>query len=70
MPTLFVLSNGNHLEGRRYMLTADFVDIEVGGQRRRVPVSELNIQQTIAANLARGIEIKVPHDTSEVFLSF
>lgn len=69
-PTLFVLANGNRLEARRYMLTADFVDIEVGGQHRRVPISQLNIQQTIAANHERGIEVKVPHDTSEVFLGF
>jgi len=69
-PTLFVLANGDRLEARRYMLTADFVDIEVGGQRRKLPMSQLNIQQTIAANHERRIEIKIPHDTSEVFLGF
>jgi hypothetical protein len=69
-PTLFVMANGDRLEARRYMLTADFLDIEVGQQHRRVPMSQLNVQQTIAANRERGIEIRIPHDTSEVFLGF
>ena len=65
-PTLFVMANGDRLEARRYMLTADFLDIEVGQKHRRVPMSQLNVQQTIAGNHERGIEIKVPHDTGEV----
>jgi len=69
-PTLFVMANGDRLEARRYMLTADFLDIEVGQKHRRVPMSQLNVQQTIAGNHERGIEIKVPHDTGEVFLGF
>ena len=52
------------------MLTAEAVDIEVGGKHRRVPMSELSVEQTIAANRERGIEIRIPHDTSEVFLGF
>ena len=69
-PTLFVMANGDRLEAHRYMLTADYLDIQVGQQRRRVPMSQLNVPQTIAANRERGIEIKVPHDASEVTLGF
>jgi hypothetical protein len=64
------MANGDRLEAHRYMLTADYLDIEVGQQHRRVPVSQLNVPQTIAANHERGIEIKVPHDASEVTLGF
>jgi len=70
LPALFVLANGERLEARRYMLTAEAVDIEVGGKHRRVPMSELSVEQTIAANRERGIEIRILHDTSEVFLGF
>src|SRR3974390_1764412 len=57
LPTLFVLANGKRLKARRYMLTADFADIEVGGEHRRFAMNQLNTQQTIAANRKRGIEI-------------
>jgi hypothetical protein len=70
LPALFVLANGERLEARRYMLTAESVDIEVGGKHHRVPMTELNVEQTIAANRERGIEIRIPHDASEVFLGF
>jgi hypothetical protein len=69
-PTVFVLANGNRLEALRYMLTMNFADIEVGRQHRRIPISQLNVQQTVAANHERGIEIKIPHDPSEIFLGF
>jgi hypothetical protein len=52
------------------MLTVDSVDVEVGGKHRRVPMRELNVEQTIASNRERGIEIQIPHDTNEVFLGF
>jgi len=70
LPALFVLANGERLEATRYMLTVDFLDVDVGRQHRRVPISQLNIQQTLAANHERGIEIKIPRDTNEIFLGF
>jgi hypothetical protein len=69
-PTLFVLTNGTRLEAHRYVLTLNSLDIELERGRRTVPISQLDLPQTIAANRERGIELKVPRSTREIFLGF
>lgn len=69
-PTLFLLKNGERLESRYYLLTAESLQINVGSQRRTVPVSSLDLDATIAANQQRGIELAIPRDRTTVFLSF
>ena len=68
--TLFVLSDGERLESRRYVLTADSLQIEIGREQRTVPVSKLNLGATIAANQQRGIELTIPQDRNSLFLGF
>lgn len=69
-PTLFVFASGERLEARRYTLTVDSLRIEIGRQQRRVPLSEINVDATIAANRERGIDLKIPTDRNEIFLGF
>jgi hypothetical protein len=69
-PALFVLKDGEKLESRNYLLTARSLQVEVGGERREIPLDSLNLDATIAANHARGIELNVPRDRSAVFVSF
>jgi len=69
-PTLFLLKNGERLESRTYLLTAQSLQIDVGSERRTIPVSSLDLDATIAANHQRGTEVIVPRDSTTVFLSF
>jgi len=69
-PTLFVFANGERLEARRYMLTADSLRVEIGRQQRRVPLGEIDVDATIAANRERGIDLKIPTGRNEIFLGF
>jgi hypothetical protein len=67
---LFVLTNGERLESRHFLLTGEALQIQVGRQQRTIPVSTLDLDATIAANHKRGIEVSIPRDRSTVFLGF
>jgi hypothetical protein len=70
LPALFVLKNGERLESRDYFLTAESLQIQVGHQRREIPIDTLDLDATIAANHERGIEVTIPRDRTAVFVSF
>lgn len=65
--TVFVLSDGQHVETHDYILTAESVRLTAGGLQRSIPMSALDMKATIAANHERGIELKMP-SRHEVFL--
>ena len=69
-PTLFVLNDGERLESRYYLLTADSLQIEVARQERTIPLSDLNLDATLALNQQRGVELTIPHDRNTLFLGF
>jgi len=69
-PTVFVFTNGERLEARRYTLTPDSLHVEINRRQRTIPLSRLNLDATIAANRERGIDLKVPTDKSQIFLGF
>ena len=69
-PTLFVFASGERLEASRYMLTANSLQVEIGRQQRRVALSEIDIDATIAANRVRGIDLEFPTARNEIFLGF
>ena len=69
-PALFVLANGEKLESRRYVLSANSLQVDIDRKQRTIPISELNIDATIAANQQRGIDISFPQDRSSLFLGF
>ena len=69
-PALFLLKNGERLESRYYLLTTQSLQIDVGSERRTIPVSVLDLDATVAANHQRGIEVTVPRDRATVLLVF
>lgn len=69
-PAMFVLTNGEKLESRRYVLSADSLQIDINRKRRTIPISELNIDATIAVNQQRGIDVSIPQDRSSLFVGF
>lgn len=67
---MFILTNGERLEVRRYLLTHDRLYLTIDHQQRTIPLAMLDIRATIAANHERGIEVRIPADHSEISLSF
>jgi hypothetical protein len=69
-PALFVLQNGQHIESDRYVLSDKSVTVEVGRQQRTIPLSDIDLNETMAANRQRGVEIAFPRDSNSLFMSF
>jgi hypothetical protein len=69
-PTIFILSNGERLESRRFVLTANSLTVSIDRQHRSVPLDQVDINATIAANRERGIDLRIPDDRNEISLSF
>ena len=69
-PAVFILTNGQRLEARRYMLTQDRLYVTVDRQPRAIPLAMLAVNATLAANRARGIDLQIPADCSEISVGF
>ena len=69
-PAIFILTNGERVETTRFLLTAANVSVNVNRRQRTIPLDELDLDATIAANHERGIELRVPLDHNEISLSF
>ncbi len=69
-PTIFILENGERVETRRFLLTANVLSFSLDRQQRIVPFDMLNINATISANRDRGIDLRIPADPNEISLSF
>jgi hypothetical protein len=69
-PAVFVLSNGNRVETARYLVTVNSVRVEQDGMQRTIPLSDLNVDATVAANKARGLNLKFPTDKTQIMLGF
>ena len=69
-PALFVLQNGQHIESDHYVLSDKSVTVDVGRQQRTIPLSDIDLKETMAANRQRGVEIAFPRDSNSLFMSF
>lgn len=69
-PAVFILENGERLETSRFVLTAHNLSVTVNRRQRTIPVEQLNLDATVAANQERGIDLRVPEDRNEISLSF
>ncbi len=69
-PALFVLQNGQQIETDRYVLSDRSVTVDVGRQQRTIPLSDINVNETTAANRQRGVDIAFPRDSNSLFMSF
>jgi len=68
-PAVFILSSGERLESSHYLLSSDSVQVEQGETQRTIPISTLNVDATVAANRARGINLKIP-SKGQIMLGF
>ena len=69
-PAIFILANGERLETRRYMLTADALHVTIDRQERTLKLSALDLDRTMAANRDRGVNLRIPADRGEISLGF
>jgi len=69
-PATFILTNGERLESRRYLLTHDNLYLTMDRGQRTIPLATLNIDATVAADRERGIELRIPAGQGEISLGF
>ena len=69
-PAIFILSSGERIESSKYTLTAKSLTIDQGDKSRTIPITALNIDATVAANRARGVDIKIPTNKNQIMLGF
>lgn len=59
-PTVIVLEDGRRLETRSYAITGQTLWILSPDRAQKIPLSQLNVDETRKANAARGLEFVVP----------
>ncbi len=73
-PAVFVLTSGERLEARRFLLTSTSLSVSINRSQRLVPlvipIQALDLDATVAANRERGIQLQIPADRNEISLSF
>jgi len=69
-PSVFLLQNGEKLEARRYTITGGSLRITADGKPRVIPLTELDVKATLAANHERGVNLKIPTNPNEVVMGF
>jgi hypothetical protein len=69
-PAVFILTNGQQFEAKRYLLTQGSLQVQRGRDQQTIPLNEVNLEATIAANNARGIDLQVPENKNHLTLGF
>ena len=67
-PTVFILTDGERLESRRFLLTTTNLSISIDHHERIIPFAMLNLDATAVANRERGIDLNIPADRNEITL--
>ena len=67
---VFILTSGQRLEAKRYLLTENMLQVQRGRDQQNIPMNELNVEATIAANHARGIDLQIPDGKNQLTLGF
>lgn len=70
LPAIIVLINGERLEAQRLMLTVRSLSVNIDRRERVIPLEEIDLAATTAANRERGINLRIPADRNEISLSF
>jgi len=70
LPTVFILTDGEQVESRRFLLTANNLSVSIDRHERIIPIEMLNLDATVAANRKRGVDLRIPSDPNEISLSF
>ena len=69
-PTVFVLKAGEKIEVRRYTILGGLLRLTVDGKQRTIPVTDLDLKASTAANRERGINLRVPTNPNEIVIGF
>jgi hypothetical protein len=69
-PAVFILANGQQFEAKRYLLTQASLQVQRGRDQQTIPLNEVNLEATIAANNARGIDLQIPENKNHLTLGF
>jgi hypothetical protein len=67
---MFILTNGERIETRQYLVTYDHVELTVDRQSRILPLSMLDVNATLAADRKRGVDLRIPAGQNEISLGF
>jgi len=70
LPAEFILTSGERIEARQYLVTYNQVQLTVDRQPRTIPLSMLDVNATLAADRQRGIDLHIPSGQNEVSLGF
>jgi hypothetical protein len=69
-PAVFILKSGQRIEAQRYLLTHDTLQVQQGRDQQTIPLNEVNLEATIAANHTRGIDLHIPENRNQLTLGF
>jgi hypothetical protein len=69
-PSVFLLKNGEKLEARRYTITGGSLHVTADGKPRVIPLTELDLEATLAANHERGVNLRIPANPNEAVTGF
>ena len=65
-----VLKTGEKIEVHRYTILGGLLRFTVDGKQRSIPVADLDLIASTAANQARGINLRIPTNPNEVVMGF
>ncbi len=69
-PTVFVLNSGEKIEVRRYTILGGLLRLIVEGKQRTIPLTDLDLKASTAANHERGVNLRIPTNPNEVVMGF
>jgi hypothetical protein len=68
---IFILSDGRRIESQNYTVTDSILTIKESHRpSQQIPLSQLNVDATLAANRERGLDLQLPESRSEILISF
>jgi thiol-disulfide isomerase/thioredoxin len=69
-PAIFILTTGEKVESRHYTIAGATIRITDQPEVRTIPLTALDRKATLAANHKRGIDLKIPANSNDVYLGF
>jgi hypothetical protein len=70
VPTVFILTNGERLESRQFLITANNLSVTLDRRQQVIPLDRVDVDATLSANRERGLDLRIPSDRNEITLSF
>jgi len=67
---VFVLKTGEKIEIRRYTILGGLLRLTLEGKQRTIPLTDLDLKASTAANQARGVNLRIPTNPNEIVMGF